>query len=62
MKNILDSKFETDRLSYFKSISNLSLDDLNNKSYISMYLGYEISLPAESHKSPRCPAWSLPHA
>lgn len=33
MKKILDSKFETDRLRYFKSISNLSLDDLNNKSY-----------------------------
>jgi len=32
MKKILDSKFEIDRLSYFKSISNLSLDDLNNKS------------------------------
>ena len=33
MKNILDSKFEADRLSFFKSISNLSLDDLNNKSH-----------------------------
>ena len=32
MKKILDSKFEVDRLSFFKSISNLSLDDLNNKS------------------------------
>ena len=30
---MLDSKFEVDRLTYFKSISNLSLDDLNNKSY-----------------------------
>jgi hypothetical protein len=33
MKNILDSKYEVDRLSYFKSISNLSLDDLNNQSH-----------------------------
>ena len=32
MKKILDSKFEVDRLSFFKSISNLSLVDLNNKS------------------------------
>lgn len=30
---MLDSKFEVHRLRYFKSISNLSLDDLNNKSY-----------------------------
>jgi len=33
MKNILDSKYEVDRLAYFKSISNLSLDDLNNQSH-----------------------------
>ena len=33
MKKLSDSKLEIDRLAYFKSISKLSLAELNNKSH-----------------------------
>ncbi len=32
MRKLSDSKLEIDRLAYFKSISKLSLAELNNKS------------------------------